>query len=118
VSDKLSGESLAEIRAKYACQTGADAVVVIALLNEIDALDGLLAESEDEVEHWQAEAKRLGAKVEPRAVTGSVSRLPSGKWRARWRDTDGKQHSMTFERKHDARCWIVEAKSHGIGGAR
>jgi integrase len=31
--------------------------------------------------------------------------LPSGRFRARYRDSDGKQHSQSFERLRDARAW-------------
>ncbi|MFJ2863726.1 hypothetical protein [Kitasatospora sp. NPDC087314] len=106
-----SEEYLDELRDRYSARTDEDAAVVVKLLDEIDALDGALSDSEDEVE-------RLRARYEPKAVTGSVSKLPSGKWRARWCDTDGKRHSRTFDRKHDARGWVLYAKSRGIGGAR
>ena len=33
---------------------------------------------------------------------GSIDRLPSGRWRARWRDPDGKLVSETFRLKEDA----------------
>lgn len=111
MSEKSLGEEyLSEIRLSYTRTESAEGRIINELLDEIDRLDDLLANSEDEVE-------RLRKRVEPKAVSGSVSRTPNGKWRARWRDEDGKQHSMTFERKHDARCWLGEAKSRRIGGA-
>jgi integrase len=47
---------------------------------------------------------------------GNVARRPDGKWRARYRDPAGKEHSRHFRRKLDAERWLagVEiAKSRG-----
>ena len=38
---------------------------------------------------------------------GSIDRRPSGRWRARYRDGLGRQHSQTFDRKLDARRWLA-----------
>ncbi|MEU1284968.1 hypothetical protein [Kitasatospora sp. NPDC005856] len=111
MSDKgLSETYLEELRASYAGTESAEARIIVELLDEVDALDDALHASEDEVE-------RLRGRVEPRAVSGSVRRLPSGRWQARWRDTDGKQYSRSFDLKADARYCLADAKSRGRGGA-
>ncbi|WNM25650.1 tyrosine-type recombinase/integrase [Demequina capsici] len=38
----------------------------------------------------------------------SVKKRPDGKWRARYRDSAGKEHSRHFDRKTDAQDWIDE----------
>lgn len=38
----------------------------------------------------------------------SVSRLPSGNWRAQYRDRAGRRHSKTFPGKKQARDWALE----------
>ncbi len=38
----------------------------------------------------------------------SVDRLPSGKWRARYRDSEGSQHSKSFDREKEAKAWRVQ----------
>jgi integrase len=50
---------------------------------------------------------------------GSVEKLPSGRWRARWYAPDGRHLSRTFELKQHAerflRQAIVDAERHAIG---
>jgi integrase len=36
----------------------------------------------------------------------SVSKLPTGKWRARYRDSAGKEHARHFDRKIDGQHWL------------
>ncbi|MEV7599901.1 hypothetical protein AB0O91_21205 [Kitasatospora sp. NPDC089797] len=110
--EPMSAERLAEIRTQYATETSTDAAVIIELLNEIDQLDDLLGDSEDEVE-------RLQRLLSPSAVSGSVSRTLSGKWRARWREADGTQRSRTFGRRRDAEYWLkdAQARQRQAGGA-
>ncbi|MFG2913297.1 hypothetical protein ACGF0D_10460 [Kitasatospora sp. NPDC048298] len=112
MSDKgLSEKYLEELRS--ACTTGefTDTAVIVELLDEVDALDDALHASEDEVERLRATVRRLRARVEPRAVSGSVRKLPSGRWQARWRDTDGMQYARSFDLKADARCFLAEAEA-------
>lgn len=40
---------------------------------------------------------------------GSIDRLPSGSWRARYRDNHGRAHSRTFPRKRDAEIFLDAA---------
>jgi len=47
---------------------------------------------------------------------GAIDRRPNGRWRARYRDGLGRQHSQTFDRKLDARRWLATvdvARSRG-----
>lgn len=37
----------------------------------------------------------------------SIQKRPNGKWRARYRDADGKEHARHFARKVDAQRWIT-----------
>ncbi|MFN8019842.1 MAG: hypothetical protein U0P45_17240, partial [Acidimicrobiales bacterium] len=36
----------------------------------------------------------------------SIDKRPNGRWRARYRDHEGKQHARHFERKTDAQRWL------------
>lgn len=36
----------------------------------------------------------------------SIKRRPDGKWRARYRDADGREHARHFDRKVDAQQWL------------
>jgi integrase len=38
----------------------------------------------------------------------NIQKRPNGKWRARYRDQDGREHSRHFDRKVDAQRWIDE----------
>lgn len=46
----------------------------------------------------------------------SIKRRPDGKWRARYRDEDGKEHAAHFDRKVDAQRWNDEATASLITG--
>ncbi len=46
----------------------------------------------------------------------SISQLPSGKWRARYRDEAGKQHAKHFPRKVDAQRWLDEVTTAVVTG--
>lgn len=37
---------------------------------------------------------------------GNVAKRPDGRWRARYRDGDGKEHARHFELKRDAQRWV------------
>ncbi|GAA2501821.1 site-specific integrase [Terrabacter carboxydivorans] len=39
---------------------------------------------------------------------GNVARRPDGKWRARYRDTSGRERTKQFARKVDAQRWLAE----------
>ncbi|MEU8242094.1 tyrosine-type recombinase/integrase [Actinoplanes missouriensis] len=41
----------------------------------------------------------------------SVAKRPNGKWRARYRDISGREHSRHFDRKVDAERWLNSVKS-------
>lgn len=41
----------------------------------------------------------------------SVQKRPDGKWRARYRDPDGREHSKHFDRKIDANQWLLGIRS-------
>ena len=45
-----------------------------------------------------------------------VNRLPSGKWRARYRDESGREHSRHFVRKVDAQRWLDEIAASTLTG--
>jgi integrase len=36
----------------------------------------------------------------------SIAKRPDGRWRARYRDSTGKEHARHFDRKVDARAWL------------
>ena len=40
-------------------------------------------------------------------MAGSIAKRTNGKWRARYRDEAGKEHSRHFDRKIDAQQWLV-----------
>jgi len=47
----------------------------------------------------------------------SVARRPDGRWRARYRDQDGREHSRHFARKIDAQRWLDEVTASVVTGA-
>ena len=48
---------------------------------------------------------------------GSVSRLKSGKYRARYRDPDGAQRAKHFSKKADAERWLTKVESTKLDGS-
>jgi hypothetical protein len=46
---------------------------------------------------------------------GSIDRRPSGRWRARYWDPEGRQRSQTFDRKGDAERFL---QRNGVGLTR
>lgn len=47
----------------------------------------------------------------------SIKRRPSGKYRARYRDSDGKEHARHFDRKADADRWLSSMKTDLLRGS-
>jgi integrase len=50
-------------------------------------------------------------------MAGNVAKRPDGKWRARYRDEAGKEHSRHFDRKVDAQRWLDEVTTSVVTGA-
>ena len=46
----------------------------------------------------------------------NVQKRPNGKWRARYRDLDGKEHARHFDRKLDAQRWLDEVTASIVTG--
>lgn len=46
----------------------------------------------------------------------SIKKRPSGRWRARYRDDDGKEHSKVHARKVDAQGWLDEQTASLVAG--
>src|SRR3712207_7913517 len=46
----------------------------------------------------------------------SISRLPNGKYRPRYRDEHGKEHARHFDRKVDAQRWLDEVTATVVTG--
>jgi integrase len=46
----------------------------------------------------------------------SVAKRPDGRWRARYRDGDGKEHARHFTRKTDAQRWLDEVTASVVTG--
>ena len=46
----------------------------------------------------------------------SIRQRPNGKWRARYRDEDGKEHAHHFDRKRDAQAWLDATASAVLTG--
>jgi integrase len=46
----------------------------------------------------------------------SIAKRPNGKWRARYRDEAGKEHSRHFERKKDGERWLDEQTAAMVTG--
>ena len=49
-------------------------------------------------------------------MAGNVAKRPNGKWRARYRDESGKEHSRHFDRKIDAQRWLDEVTTSVVTG--
>ena len=47
---------------------------------------------------------------------GNIARRPNGKWRARYRDSSGREHSKHFARKVDAQRWLDEVQAATLTG--
>ncbi|MGW3117364.1 tyrosine-type recombinase/integrase [Streptomyces sp. NPDC001107] len=45
-----------------------------------------------------------------------MQKRPNGKWRARYRDLDGKEHARHFDRKIDAQRWLDEVTASIVTG--
>jgi integrase len=46
----------------------------------------------------------------------SIQKRPSGQWRARYRDPEGKEHARHFDRKADAHRWLDQVTSDLVRG--
>lgn len=46
----------------------------------------------------------------------SIKKRPDGKWRARYRDADGREHARHFARKLDAQRWLDEVTASVLTG--
>lgn len=46
----------------------------------------------------------------------NIQKRPNGKWRARYRDLDGKEHARHFDRKIDAQRWLDEVTTSVVTG--
>ncbi len=46
----------------------------------------------------------------------SIAKRPNGKWRARYRDDAGKEHSRHFDRKVDGQRWLDEVTTSIVSG--
>ena len=49
-------------------------------------------------------------------MAGNIAKRANGKWRARYRDESGKEHSRHFDRKIDAQQWLDQVTSTVITG--
>ncbi|WP_260430905.1 site-specific integrase [Nocardioides sp. LS1] len=49
-------------------------------------------------------------------MAGSIAKRVNGKWRARYRDESGKEHSRHFDRKIDAQQWLDQVTSTVVTG--
>jgi integrase len=47
---------------------------------------------------------------------GSVKKRPDGKWRARYRDAEGREHARHFVRKVDAEQWVAQETADILRG--
>ena len=51
-----------------------------------------------------------------RGLVSSIAKRPNGRWRARYRDASGKEHSRHFRRKIDAQRWLDEVTASLVTG--
>lgn len=49
-------------------------------------------------------------------MAGSIAKRANGRWRARYRDEAGKEHSRHFDRKIDAQQWLDQVTSAVVTG--
>jgi len=47
----------------------------------------------------------------------SIAKRPDGRWRARYRDDAGREHSKHFARKVDAQRWLDEVTASVVTGS-
>lgn len=47
----------------------------------------------------------------------NIQKRPNGKWRARYRDETGREHSRHFERKLDAQKWLADISASMVTGS-
>ena len=45
---------------------------------------------------------------------GNIASRPDGKWRARYRDTSGRERTKQFARKVDAQRWLSETSQASL----
>ncbi|MEO9322088.1 site-specific integrase [Nocardioides sp. C4-1] len=50
-------------------------------------------------------------------MPGSIAKRDNGKWRARYRDDNGREHSRHFDRKVDAQRWLDEITTSVVRGS-
>ena len=46
----------------------------------------------------------------------SIQKRPDGRWRARYRDANNKEHAKHFDRKVDAQRWVDEVTASIVTG--
>ena len=46
----------------------------------------------------------------------NIQKRPDGRWRARYRDANGKKHAKHFDRKVDAQRWVDEVTASIVTG--
>lgn len=49
-------------------------------------------------------------------MAGNIQKRPDGMWRARYRDSGGREHAKHFDRKLDARRWLDEVTASVVTG--
>jgi len=49
-------------------------------------------------------------------ASSSIAKRPDGRWRARYRDSNGKEHAKHFDRKVQARRWLDEVTAAVVTG--
>lgn len=50
-------------------------------------------------------------------MAGNVAKRGNGRWRARYRDDTGKEHSRHFDRKIDAEQWLDRVTAAVVAGS-
>ena len=58
----------------------------------------------------------LNAEERSKDMAGNIAKRTNGKWRARYRDESGKEHSRHFDRKIDAQHWLDQVTSTVVTG--
>jgi hypothetical protein len=49
-------------------------------------------------------------------ASSNIAKRPNGSWRARYRDSDGREHARHFPRKVDAQRWLDEVTASVVTG--